>query len=355
MPRSTTRQLVALLFVCVLGASACRDVPPVTSDGAPPAAPDTTAPETDGSGADAPDGSTDDGAAEQQTSDLPDDGEEQPTVTSETAAAQVAALRQEMPGGRVVLASDFDQLTPGGTDEESLGAAFGVDRITNADDGLLEITADDDGQVMRVHSRKQTSGGAAGLTLQVPLAQTHERACLTYRMRVDDRWDWASRSGAAGGGKLPGLSGTVSDGDLSDASGGGKPNGTAWSGRMMWRAGGPYQPGDLVSYIYHLDQPGKYGEDVPWRRQLQRGVWSTVAQCYEMNDPGQANGVLRAWFDGELVAERRDLRYRDSAELGIDVLHLAVFRGGGAGDVEIYGASHDGWIDFDDFVIVADG
>ncbi len=94
-------------------------------------------------------------------------------------------------------------------------------------------------------------------------------------------------------------------------------------------------PGDLVVYVYHMDQGGRWGDQFfpsgrvnPPGRQLfgehfvprpdfipERGRW----YCYELmvkaNTPGERDGRIAFWVDGRLAADFPNLRLRNVASL----------------------------------------
>ena len=47
-----------------------------------------------------------------------------------------------------------------------------------------------------------------------------------------------------------------------------------------------------------------------------------------LNTPGEDNGILQAWVDGQLVFERTDLRFRDTRDLKIESVWFNVYHGG---------------------------
>lgn len=149
------------------------------------------------------------------------------------------------------------------------------------------------------------------------------------------------------GGKLPGLIG----GDAN--TGGRKPTGfDGFSARIMWRA-----DGRIIQYVYHPDQPGKYGDSLQWDeggepRFFTPGRWHCVETYLQMNTvvdgKGEFNGVVRSWLDGELALNRTDIRFRYTDELQIDGLYFSTFFGGGDAS---WAPVKDETAMFDDFVI----
>jgi len=178
-----------------------------------------------------------------------------------------------------------------------------------------------DGHSLRVkYSQGSFSGGACQFLtdfskLSVP---AQESLYLRYYLRFDPGFDFMK------GGKLPGLAGGKGN------TGGHKPNGRdGWSARIMWRP-----DGKIVQYVYHPDQPGEYGEDFPWDyggcpRFFKPGQWHCVETFVKMNTPGQKDGVIISWLDGDKALEITNLRFRDIPDIKIDKLEFETFFGGG--------------------------
>ncbi|MEE9351182.1 MAG: heparin lyase I family protein [Thiotrichaceae bacterium] len=139
-----------------------------------------------------------------------------------------------------------------------------------------------------------------------------------YRFKLSEDFDFVK------GGKLPGISGGK------PSSGGSTPNGKdVWSVRMMWDG-----KGRLVQYVYHPDQPGKYGDVMFFEGQepIERGLWHTVQTLVELNTPGEKNGRIVSWLDGKKVLIREDMRFRDIKGLEIDRFQFVSFFGGYGAD-----------------------
>jgi len=125
------------------------------------------------------------------------------------------------------------------------------------------------------------------------------------------------------GGKLPGIGGGKAN------TGGKKPNGVdGWSVRMMWNG-----KGKLVQYVYHPDQPGKYGEAFAWEMDspIERGKWHTIQTMVLLNRPGKKDGAIRSWLNDKEVLFKQGIRFRNTDKLEIDrFLFDAFFGGSGA-------------------------
>src|SRR5690606_32845406 len=124
------------------------------------------------------------------------------------------------------------------------------------------------------------------------------------------------------GGKLPGLVGG------SAPTGGERATGlNGFSARLMWRPGGA-----AVQYVYYPDQTGTWGDDLPYalggQRAFSPGRWHRVEHRVRLNTPGQRDGRLQAWFDGELALDAGELRFRDALGVRIDQAYFSTFFGG---------------------------
>jgi hypothetical protein len=103
-------------------------------------------------------------------------------------------------------------------------------------------------------------------------------------------------------------------------------------------------PGDLVTYVYHMDQGGRWGDQFfpsgrvnPPGRELfgehfvpredfipERGRW----YCYELmvktNTPGERDGRIAVWVDGQLRADFPNLRLRNVDSLKANRIDLTL-------------------------------
>lgn len=103
-----------------------------------------------------------------------------------------------------------------------------------------------------------------------------------------------------------------------------KPDG--WSSRIMWREGG--RP---VTYNYHQNRPGKYGEDstpVIDTAVIPRGQWVSLSLFLDVGT-GHKDGRSEVWVNGEKASELSDLSFYDkSLNEPITTLALQTFFGG---------------------------
>ncbi len=176
-----------------------------------------------------------------------------------------------------------------------------------------------------------------GAKWQVPAQQEYY---LSYWVKFDGNFDFDGARHS--GGKLPGLG----SGDL--ASGGNKPNGNnGFTSRYMWR-----ENGKAVLYLYHMDQPEIWGEDISLTgadgsdKYFERGKWHNMIQRVKVNDGSQSNGEIDVWMDNEQVLDLDGLRFTNGQ--GIDTTYFSTFHGGSGSD---WWPEQDTNAYFDDFVV----
>jgi hypothetical protein len=77
---------------------------------------------------------------------------------------------------------------------------------------------------------------------------------------------------------------------------------------------------------------GEYGDNISWTdgctNGLNKNQWYTIRYYVRVNTPGQSNGVLRGWIDGEQVMEKTGLRFDDTGDFQIERVWMDVYHGG---------------------------
>ena len=108
-------------------------------------------------------------------------------------------------------------------------------------------------------------------------------------------------------------------------------------------------PGSLNVYIYHPEQrsewgdhffpngevlpntsiPGDFGDDFVARPNITPELdrWYSYEVMVQANTPGERDGRIALWLDGELIADFQNLRLRDVASLTIDRINLSLHSG----------------------------
>jgi len=208
------------------------------------------------------------------------------------------------------------------------------------DDGLGEgratIEAEADNRFLRVTFPADVFGPAnGGVQFIVTLAESHEELFFAYRVRFQAGF------GFNRGGKLPGLVGGTSPTGC-------QPEETGFSARNMWRMGGA-----IVQYVYWPDQPNTCGDDLDYEADgeplsFTPGTWQTVEHRIKMNTPGQSDGVMQAWIDGQLYLDDSARQWRKVESFAIDALYFSTFFGGSTQD---WASPMQQSVDFDDLIV----
>jgi hypothetical protein len=135
---------------------------------------------------------------------------------------------------------------------------------------------------------------------------------LSYSVRFSENFDFVK------GGKLPGLYGGTGNngGDIPDGEDG-------FSTRYMWRSGGE---GEVYAYLPSSQEQGTSLGRGNWRFRPQ--TWYRLEQEVSLNQPGQSNGRIRVWIDGQLVLDQTDLTFRTTETLKIEGILFSTFFGG---------------------------
>ena len=93
----------------------------------------------------------------------------------------------------------------------------------------------------------------------------------------------------------------------------------------MWN-----RQGKLVQYVYHPDQPSRFGEAFEWEmKPLERGRWHSLTTTVKINTPNKHGGKIQSWLNGKLVLDKRNIRFRSTNKLQIDRFMFVSFFGGG--------------------------
>ncbi|MGC4000750.1 MAG: hypothetical protein QM767_26175 [Anaeromyxobacter sp.] len=109
-----------------------------------------------------------------------------------------------------------------------------------------------------------------------------------------------------------------------------------------------------MQYMYFPEKVNSCGDDYVYETNDTKvtftpGVWHRVQHHIRMNTPGAHDGILQAWFDGNLALDEQAFLYRlAGATFGIDALYFSTFFGGSD---DTWAPSTQQILDFDDFLI----
>lgn len=235
----------------------------------------------------------------------------------------------------------------------SLGTFLPAARVKVVDAG------DEHGKVIQVkYPRGKLRSYASGASWKWSNFGKHKDLYLSFWVKFEKGFEFRA------GGKLNGLCGGSCN------TGGNKPNGhDGWSSRIHWGPGNV-----LKNYVYHKDQPGKYGQVFFWtnnaetilltkgkadkkipdkyRLRIKSGIWYHIATRVKVNSVGKDDGIIQSWLNGKLVLDVQGFEFRDetcdSDELLVDTMYFSTFFGGNSSK---YMPVKDEYIYFDEFVL----
>ena len=246
-------------------------------------------------------------------------------------SAPIAGLAARYPGDQGIL-DDPDVIFFAGFETEKWADAW-----TYVGGKLEPVTADGDrkfkgfrGKALRIRIAEGSTGAMnVGYKFRKQTGAEPEEIYFRYYLRLADDWNQTRQ-----GGKMPGISGTYGR-----AGWGGRKS----DGRNGWSARGSFYYSipegnplagthPIGTYCYHADMRGRYGDIWIWQKGyrgfLRKNRWYSVEQYLKLNTPGEKNGVLRAWIDGRLAFEKKDIRFRLVDTLRIEQIWMNVYHGG---------------------------
>ncbi len=95
---------------------------------------------------------------------------------------------------------------------------------------------------------------------------------------------------------------------------------------------GVYNRGEPVLYCYHLNQPTGYGEkfrqNVGEPHYITGGQWIDFQMMMKLNTPGQADGEIKLWIDGQLKMHYNTISFRTVPELQLNAASVGGYIGG---------------------------
>lgn len=266
-------------------------------------------------------------------------------VTLETLADEEALAALQKPG-RVLFEDDFES-------PKSLEKYF---EIRGAKEGRARLVQDSElahrGQGVIRFEAPAADGKSSGSGASGWLGETgHDR--VSYRRTIRFAADYDQENLHHTGGGLAGIAGHGKWDEMGKA--GHRPNGDDrfTCGFEPWRDWKRYaSPGYMCLYAYWMDM--RRDRDGNWWGNLlqpadeerrivpERDEWVCLEHMIVANDPGEANGELAAWIDGELYLHLKGIRWRSDERVKIKRFDLGIY---------VHQATRDNVVFYDDVVV----
>jgi hypothetical protein len=197
-----------------------------------------------------------------------------------------------------------------------------------------------------VHAGRQalelSTNGPGGGGVAKYMSPGFDRLFLRYYIKYDDAFPGAHHVGGALQARAPGVP---------DANPGIVPDGTNQFDVLLdhWSFDPQFPPpGQLVAYVYHMDQQHEWGEQfypsgrtspgVNAAREIfgpsfvsrpdfvpVRGRWYCNELMVQANTPGQRDGRVAFWVDGRLAADFPNLRFRTANALKLNRAGVGIY------------------------------
>jgi len=270
------------------------------------------------------------------------------TACAASPAAKAPASKSAGSNG-VLFAQDFDGSPLGLYSGKRLAADWGkLIWHSGFDEGRARIVdaGAESGRALEITYTAGGIGPSAGASFKTDIPKRASATGLPAELYLSYDVQFAPGFDFVKGGKLPGLCGYNVDKKSREGcnTGGGFPDGyDGWSARGMWRAGGA-----LENYVYNASQKKFYGDSERWGVSAKPGRWHAVQHRVVMNTPGQKDGILEAWMDGQKVLSLTGVEYRKTNRIGVNLFYFSTFFGG---NTPSWAPATDQTIRYDNFVI----
>ncbi|WP_298541870.1 polysaccharide lyase [uncultured Aquimarina sp.] len=247
-----------------------------------------------------------------------------------------------------VYQNDFDHLSSGQYNRDQIKEALNVSFCKGADEGRVHISDfENRGKVLDVkYPKGQVKTGQSGMHTKVPfdVEGEYDELYISYWVYFPEDFEFRA------GGKLPGLAYQTSERNMSL--------------RLMWRYDGliefyvhyntePTWDGWHASINWSLTDPYEEpnGEPQPDQVKFKKGQWNHVEMYNKLNTPGQNDGIMRGWLNGDLainITDNGDYRQADEGDIHLNIIYLSTFFGGSD---ETFQPTKDLEAYFDDFKV----
>jgi hypothetical protein len=191
---------------------------------------------------------------------------------------------------------------------------------------------------LRVTYPKGFSGPAENGSQVSIVLPSRDQYYMSYWVRFSDNFSYRL------GGKLPGLAAGAlcCGGQVCDGTNG-------FTARFMWG-----EEGKVISYLYHMDKPGKWGDDkallLPSGKQVkfERGKWYQIMERVKVNSSGSNyDGEVEVWINGLPALLRNGIRFTTNGDK-VDRFFFSTFHGGSGPE---WAPLETSYIWFDDIII----
>ncbi|WP_299432950.1 polysaccharide lyase [uncultured Aquimarina sp.] len=247
-----------------------------------------------------------------------------------------------------VYQNDFDHLPSGQYNRDQIKEALNVSFCKGADEGRVHISDfESRGKVLDVkYPKGQVKTGQSGMHTKVPfdIAGEYDELYISYWIYFPEDFEFRA------GGKLPGLAYQTSEKNMSL--------------RLMWRYDGlvefyvhyntePTWDGWHASINWSLTDPYEEPNGEPQADQVKfkKGQWNHVEMYNKLNTPGQNDGIMRGWLNGDLainITDNGDYRQVGEEDIQLNIIYLSTFFGGSD---ETFQPTKDLEAYFDDFIV----
>lgn len=243
----------------------------------------------------------------------------------------------------VIYANGFDSLPLDSIIDDDIKITWQSRYAKGPDEGRVIIVNDSrSGHAARI---KYPNGGnqssRSGATWETDFNFKSEDLYMSYWVKFDDDFQFVK------GGKLPGLGGSTEFpyGDFE------------FTTRLMWR-----EDGKLEFYVHGYNINNSQGaepyrifwDDAGYHARVNKGQWHHIEIRQKLNTPGQRDGRLQGWLDGELVCDDSDnsgTRGSGEVDTRIDHLYFSTFFGGSSEPASQWQPKADVYATFDDFTV----
>ena len=268
-----------------------------------------------------------------------------------------------------ILVSDFSQIGGSAVSRSTVASAFGVSESDVSNPSAEQFSrlaiVERNGRHWMQQRFEHTAGGrnyglgSTGSQFRVEIpGSNHEEIYVSFDIELPADIV-LTRHGKFGPGVLGGPEVTTG-GNTSDGYNGFSIR-NLFNLRDFGSADSQYPQGTGAIYAYYVDQPNSSGESIPSRIGSVPQLWelggvTSVQIRVKMNTPetaqgrgdGRKDGILQVWYNGNLVMDLRDMRYRHDNDIHIDDFFYSAFYGGGS---DIFSTTKEEMVWFGDIAV----